>query len=162
MSVVDGMLGVRRIPEGLREPCSLPTVHYADAFTLTTDVEAPAESWARAMFGDVPTPAEVLIWRGLLGMRLDRGRSPETVAGWRIAGRGEDWIRLEAASWWIAGNFVVRTSRGRVSLGTFLHYRQPLGHLAWPPLSALHRHLVPGVLRGAAHRVAAKDQADDG
>ena len=38
------------------------------------------------MFGSVPSPAERLIWRGLLGLRLARGRSPATVGGWRIGG----------------------------------------------------------------------------
>jgi hypothetical protein len=105
------------------------------------------------MLGDVPDLGERLIWRGLLGLRLSRGRSPATVAGWRIGGRGEDWIRLEAASWFLLGNLVVETTGTQVSLVTFLHYRRHLGRAVWPPLSAVHRGLVPGLLRAAAARI---------
>jgi hypothetical protein len=70
---------------------------YADLFVLTlpTPAAATPEGWARAMFGNVPSPAERLIWRVLLGLRLACGRSSATVGGWRIGGRGTDWIRLE-------------------------------------------------------------------
>jgi hypothetical protein len=123
----------------------LPDISYADQFTLTTAARGTPEQWARAM----------LIWRGLLGLRLSPGRSPATVAGWQISGRGDDWIRLEAGSRFLTANLLVRTAGGRVSLGTFLHYRRRLGHRVWPPLSGIHRRLVPGLLRGAAARLAA-------
>jgi hypothetical protein len=96
VSLVESALGTNDIPESVRALGSLPEVDYADLFTLSTDTEATPEQWARAMFGDVPNLAELLIWRGLLGLRLGRGRSPATVAGWQIGERGEDWIRLEA------------------------------------------------------------------
>jgi Protein of unknown function (DUF2867) len=142
------------VPECVRALGSLPEIDYADLFTLRTTVEAAPERWAQAMFGNVPSPAERLIWRGLLGLRLARGRSPATVGGWRIGGRGADWIRLEAASASLTCNLVVQTAEGRVSLATFLHYDRRLGRAVWPPLSAIHRRLVPGVLRGAATRAA--------
>ena len=107
------------------------------------------------MFGDVPSIAEQLIWRGLLQLRLSPGRSPATVAGWRIGGRGPDWIRLEAASWFLTANLIVRTVDGRVSLTTVLRYEQRLARRVWPPLSAVHRRLVPGVLRAAAASIGA-------
>jgi hypothetical protein len=135
---------------------SLPTIDYSDHFSLATEARATPERWARAMFGDVPSPAERLIWQGFLGLRLRRERSPETVAGWRIADRGADWIRLEAESWFLSGNLVVRAAEGQVALGTFLHYDRPVGRLLWPPLSAVHRRLVPGVLRAANQRVSGR------
>jgi hypothetical protein len=147
-------VGTHQIPEPVRALSSLPDIDYADQFTLTTDVDATPEQWARAMFGDVPNVAELLIWRGLLGLRLSRGRSPTTVAGWQISDRGDDWIRLEAASWFLTANFLVQTADGRVSLGTFLHHHRRLGQRVWPPLSAIHRRLIPGLLRDAAARAA--------
>ncbi|MGD0609747.1 MAG: hypothetical protein ABSA53_40065 [Streptosporangiaceae bacterium] len=152
---VGSAVGTHEVPRSVRALSSLPQPDYVDLFTLSTDTEATPEQWARAMFGDVPHAAEVLIWRGLLGLRLARGRSPATVAGWRIGGRGQDWIRLEAASWFLSGNLLVHTAEGRVSLGTFLHYDRRLARGWWPPLSAIHRRLVPGLLRQAATRVAA-------
>ncbi|RSM98243.1 DUF2867 domain-containing protein [Nonomuraea sp. WAC 01424] len=152
--VVHSAVGTGDIPPSARAATSLPVIDYADHFSLATDVEATAEQWARAMFGDVPSAAERFIWRGLLGLRLARGRSPATVAGWRITARGGDWIRLEAASWFLTGNLVVRAAEGRVSLTTLLRHDRRVGHVAWPPLSAIHRRLVPGVLRGAVARMA--------
>ena len=132
---------------------SLAAIDYADLFTVATTAEATPEQWARAMFGHVPSAAQIFIWRWLLGLRLSHGRSPETVAGWRIGGRGDDWIRLEAASWFLSANLIVQTGGGEVALRTFLHYDRPLGHVVWPPLSAVHRRLIPGILRGAAARI---------
>ncbi|TMR21921.1 DUF2867 domain-containing protein [Nonomuraea turkmeniaca] len=146
-------MGTRNLPESIRALSSLSRVDYVDYFTLPVDADATPEQWARAMFGDVPNVAEQLIWRGLLGFRLSRGPSPDTVGGWRIAERGEDWIRLEAVSWFLTGNLLVRATDGRVSLGTFLRYDGLLGHGVWPPLSAVHRRLTPGVLRDAAARI---------
>jgi hypothetical protein len=143
----------KQVPGSVRELSSLPDPDYADLFTMSTDTEANPEQWARAMFGDVPSHAEVAIWRVLLGLRLAAGRSPETVAGWRIGGRGADWIRLETASWFLTANLLVQTADGQVSLATFLSYDRYPGRWVWPPLSAIHRRLVPGVLLGAARRL---------
>jgi hypothetical protein len=101
------------------------------------------------MFGDVPSPAEWGIWRGLLGFRLVRGPSPDTVGGWRVGGRGGNWIRLETASWFLGAEMLVQTAGDRVTWTTCLHHDHPWGRVVWPPLSAVHRRLVPRVLRRA-------------
>jgi hypothetical protein len=152
---VESAVGTHNISASFRALSSLPDIDYADQFTLATNAEATPEQWARAMFGDVPSVAELLIWRVLLGLRLSRGRSPVTVAGWRIGDHGRDWIRLETASWFLTGNFLVQTASGCVSLGTFLHHDRSLGHVLWPPLSAIHRRLIPGLLRTAAAKIRA-------
>jgi hypothetical protein len=153
--LVDSAVGAHNVPESVRALSSLADIDYVDQFTLATDAAAYAtpEQWARAMFGDVPSVAEQLIWRGILGLRLGRGRSPATVGGWQIAERGADWIRLEAASWFLTCNLLVQVTDGRVSLGTCVRYDRRLGHVVWPPLSAVHRRLVPGLLRDAAARI---------
>ena len=153
--LVDSAVGTHSIPESFRALSSLPEIDYADQFTLSADADATPEQWARAMFGNVPSVAELLLWRGFLGLRLSRGRSSATVAGWQIGGRGERWIRLEADSWFLSANLLIQTAEGRVSLGTFLHYDRRLGQVVWPPLCAVHLRLVPGVLRGAAARIRA-------
>jgi hypothetical protein len=134
---------------------SLDDVDYADRCTLVPGVTATAEEWARAMFGDVPSRAEEVIWRGLLGFRLDRRRSPDTVGGWRVGGRGGGWIRLETGSRSLRAEMVVRVSGPRVTWTTSLRYDRPWGRLLWPPLSAVHRRLVPGVLVSAERRLRA-------
>ncbi|MGW0535361.1 DUF2867 domain-containing protein [Streptomyces sp. NPDC003032] len=155
MEGVAGAVGADKVPASVRALSSLPDADYVDMFTLATSVSAGAEQWARAMFGDVPSVPGRLIWRGVLGLRLSRGRSPDTVAGWRLVERGEDWVRLEAASWFLTGNLVVRVSDGRVSLATFLRYDRGLAAVIWPPSSAVHRGLIPGALREAAERLRA-------
>ncbi|GCD93266.1 DUF2867 domain-containing protein [Embleya hyalina] len=152
---VDGVVGRHDMPPSFHALTSMPDFDYGDVFTLATEAatDATPEQWARAMFGDVPGTGERLIWRGLLGLRLTHGRSPDTVAGWRVAERGPDWIRLATASPSLTADLVVRTSEGRVSLATFLRYERTPGRLIWPPLSAVHRRLVPGVLRDAASRI---------
>lgn len=149
-------VGMSNLPEEVVTVTSLPDADYADAFTLATQVQATPEQWARAMFGDVPNAAEHLIWRGLLGMRLSRGRSPDTVAGWRVADRNERWIRLEAASWFLTGNLIVLLGDG-VTLATLVRYDRSVGHAVWGPLSAVHRRLTPGLLRDAARLRARSD-----
>ena len=150
-------VGVRQIAGATRALSSLPEIDYVDLFTLElgSDPGASPERWARAMFGDVPSVGELVIWRGLLGLRLNSRRSPDTVAGWRIGGRGAGWIRLETESRFLSCNLLVQATGDEVSLATFLRYDRWVGHVVWPPLSAGHRGLVPGVLRGAAARIRA-------
>ena len=152
---VHGVVGVHEIPESVRTIGSLSQIDYADRFALSTDADATPERWARAMFGDAPGVAGWFIWRGVLGLRLGRGRSPATVAGWRIGGRGEDWIRLETASGSLGANLVVQTAEGQVSLTTCLHQGRRRDEIVWHALSAVHRRLVPRVLRDAERRIRA-------
>ena len=124
------------VPASVHRLSVLPGIDYADLFTVSTQGDATPERWARAMFGDVPGVGELLIWRVILGLRLSRERSPDTVAGWRIGGRGDTWIRLEAASWFLTAELVVRAADGQVSLATFVHYARPVGGAVWPPLNS--------------------------
>ncbi len=145
----------RDVPDAVRALSSLSRIDYADRFSLRTEVAATPEQWARAMFGDVPSPVEQLIWRGVLGFRLSRGPSPTTVGGWRIGARGTDWIRLETASWSLGADMLVQTGGGAVAWTTCLQFDHLLGRAVWAPASAVHRRLVPGVLHAAAARLGA-------
>ncbi|TYB64737.1 DUF2867 domain-containing protein [Nonomuraea sp. PA05] len=145
------------IPEPVR--ALSPLSDYTDHYTLSTGVRATPEQWARAMFGDVPNAAERLIWSGCLRLRLSREPSPETVAGWRIAEQGPDWIRMEAASWFLTANIVVRAVEGQVAAATYLRYERRLGKVVWTLLSPVHRALVPRILRMG---VAARQRVDGG
>jgi hypothetical protein len=159
--IVEGAVGTRDIPASILALGSFSDIDYVDHFALWADTEATPEEWARAMFGDVPNAAEYLIWRGLLGLRLDSARSPRTIAGWQVAARGDNWIRLEAASWFLSANFVVQAADGRVSLGTFLRYDKCMGRGWWSPLSAVHRRLVPRLLVNAKAKIEQGHHLDD-
>lgn len=151
---VTSLVGVDNLPDPIRELSSLPVISYADQFTVTTSETASPEQWARAMFGDVPNFGEIFIWRVLLAIRLAPGKSPDTVAGWRISDRGDDWIRLEANSWFLSANLIVHLAPEQVSLTTLLSYDRLPARVSWPALSPIHRRLCPRVMRDAVAGVA--------
>jgi hypothetical protein len=146
---VTAWVGGRDAPLEVTAPTSLDRVDYVDRFTMSTRASASPEGWARAMFGDEPSAGERLIWRGLLGLRLVPGRSSGTVAGWPVTGRGPDRIRLATRSPLLSANLVVAVEDGAVAVTTALRFEEPAGRWLWTPASALHRALVPGVLRRA-------------
>ena len=152
---VGALVGGRDAPADVITPTSLERVDYVDRFTMSTAVSATAEQWARAMFGDEPSVGERAIWQVLLGLRLAPGPSSGTVAGWPVTGRGPGWIRLETHAPLLSANLVVAAVDGTVALTTALRYDRPAGRWLWTPASALHRALVPGVLRRAEHVVRA-------
>ncbi|WP_188712393.1 hypothetical protein [Microbacterium faecale] len=129
--------------------------HSADQFTvhLSQLIDHPAETWARAIFGDVPDRGQRFIFHTLLRYRLTGGPSSSTIAGWPIVGRGETWVRLENQSASTVCHLIVDTDRASVSLTTLTYYRKSLGAWVWRPLSRVHRRLAPGLLRDAVRAI---------
>src|SRR4030095_2763317 len=84
------------VPAVIRSVAGMERPDYVDLFTATTDRAAPAspEQWARTALDRVAGSGGQFIWRRVLGLRL--ASSPQRVAGWTIADRGGDWVRLEA------------------------------------------------------------------
>jgi hypothetical protein len=82
------------------------------------------------------------------------GGSPDHVQGWRIAGRGDDWIRLETASSVMTAHAVIHLEDGRLSLALFLRYERAIAALIWAPVSLMHRRGVPPMLRQALRAAA--------
>ncbi|MET0695485.1 MAG: hypothetical protein ABWY56_16240 [Propionibacteriaceae bacterium] len=121
---------------------------YVDAFTLSGGVpRRTAEQWARTILADVAGREGQVIWRVLLALRLRE--APERVAGWRVAYQADDWIRLEARSWFMTGHLVVLADAEQLCLGTFVHYDRRVAAWIWGPLSRIHRRLAPSLLRDA-------------
>lgn len=136
------------VPEEIRTLSTMVDPGYVDLFTMAGGVPGRSpEQWARAMFEVVAGREAQLLWRAVLGLRLRAG--PDRVAGWEIADRGDDWVRLEARSWFLTGHLVVRSDDEHVSLATFVRYDRPVASRVWRPLSTLHRHLAPGLLQQA-------------
>lgn len=109
--------------------------------------ERTAEQWARATMEGASAVGRFLAWQTLLALRLDHSPSPDRIAGWRIAHRGEGWIRVEASSWHTEASMVFSIEEERVLFATFLRYRKPPAALIWGGLSAVHRAAAPGFLR---------------
>jgi hypothetical protein len=134
---------------------SIAPISYVDTFTLSTPhaLSAPPTSWALAIFGATPSRVQKFLWHSLLGFSLTNGASPATVAGWKITGKGDDWVRMEQGSWYLKANLVVMRADGRVHLSTFLKYENLLGRTVWTLLAGVHRLLVPGILRSGERRI---------
>ncbi|MDD7937159.1 DUF6463 family protein [Actinomycetospora lutea] len=148
-SDVTTLVGVEDVPAAVRARSALPGPDYLDHVSLATDAGAwGAEEWARVMFERVGGEGAQRTWRGL-GLQLDPRPSPDHVAGWRIDGRGDDWVRLHAGADWGRGELVVHRDRGHVSLTTAISYDSPAGRAVWGPASAVHRRVTPGLLRAA-------------
>lgn len=142
------------IPEAIRA-ASPATPDYFDVFSVTAPgaaSESP-ERWARVALEGASPAGRFIAWQVLCGLRLDKEPSPDRVAGWAIAGRAEDWIRIEAASWFMTASAVLLVEEARVSMALLIRYDRPAGRLIWTPVSALHRRLMPGLLRGAVSRM---------
>jgi len=74
------------------------------------------------------------------------------VGGWKIGDRDDNWVRLEAASWFLTAQIVVQVDPEQVSVATFIRYDRPMAAVICPPLSIGHRQAMPGLLRLARER----------
>ena len=145
------VVGLPNIPEAIRCLDTLASPDYVDLFTATASGarDKSAEEWARAVLEDTPSGRSApSLWR-FLGLRLGPTPSPDFVQGWKIAHRGEDWIRIEATSWFMTAHAVVQVDHGHVSLALFVRYDRLIAALIWPPVSVMHRRGVPVILRQA-------------
>jgi hypothetical protein len=153
------VVGLSEIPETIRSHDTLARPDYVDLFTAPvsgTTCRSP-EEWARAVLEKTPTgSAAPTLWRRL-GLRLGPTSSAEHVQGLKIAARGENWIRLETASWFMTAHGILHVDDRQLSLALFIRYDHPIASLAWMPESALHRRAVPVMLREALTSHASRD-----
>ena len=145
------VVGSHNIPEAIRSATTIANPDYVDLCTVTTGDAAnrSPEQWARAVLEGTPLGRRArLLWQRL-GLRLGPPGSPGYVQGWKIADRGDNWIRLETASAYMTAHAVCRVDDGQLSLALFLRYDQPTAALIWSPVSVMHRRAVPDLLRQA-------------
>jgi hypothetical protein len=138
----------RTIPESILAVSGMDRADYIDVFTVTTNGagEATPEQWFRTALEDVAGRGGQFIWRGVLGLRLKAQPSTERVAGWKIADRGKDWLRLEASSWFMTAHLVAQLDDAMLFAGTFIRYGHPIAPFIWVPASTVHRRTMPGLL----------------
>lgn len=140
-------------------PSSLAGYHYNydDSFSApraAADERTP-EQWARAVFEDGPRAVRSFLVNGFrygLGLRFDPRPSPEHVLGWAIIDRSPNSLTIEARSWCLTSRLVFRTEATRVTQSTYVRYDRRIAAIIWPPVSVLHRQIVPRILRHAATR----------
>ena len=144
----------RNVPEAIHS-LTLESPDYVDLFIATASgaTDKTPEQWARATVEGVHPWARFVAWRVLCGLRLESRPSPDYLAGWRIADRGDSWIRMEASSWFMTAHIVFHVDEGHLSFATFVCYDKPMAALVWPAVSIIHRRAVPDLLRYAVKRI---------
>jgi hypothetical protein len=153
----------REVPEAIRSIGALANADYADIVTATID-ERPGgtpEQLIDAALNGIPRGLLVFIpfvQCVFLGLRLKLRPSPDHVLGWRIADRGENWTRIEAASWFLTGHVVMHVDEAQISFASFIRYDRRLAALIWPPVSLIHRRVALALVRSAI-RAQYRDQA---
>jgi len=145
----------RNVPEAIRSLSTMESPDYVDVSTVASGVaDRSPEEWARSAVEGVSPWGRLVAWRVLCGLRLESQPSPEHLAGWRITGRGDSWIRMEASSWFMTAHIVFHVDEGRVSFATFVCYDNPVAAFVWPAVSIVHRRAVPGLLRAGVKRLS--------
>jgi hypothetical protein len=147
------LVGVEAIPKRIRSLTTLSSPDYIDLFTLPTSVApfASAEDWARAILERAPLSRSKArrLWR-LMGLRLGPLNSADHIQGWKIAARGDGWIRCETSAWYMSAEALCLQENEEVSVSLSLRYHQPLvARLVWTLVEHPHQLAVPVMLRQA-------------
>ncbi|HEY1831544.1 MAG TPA: DUF2867 domain-containing protein [Acidimicrobiales bacterium] len=153
------------MPEAVRAADTMAAPDYVDGFSLLVpasgEVRTP-EDWARAVFDDAPAALYqfvVIGWRVFLGLRLGPRPSPDCVIGWRLADRGEHWVRMEVGSAMLEAHIVFWLDQERLTFSTSVHYTRRRARLLWSALAPVHHQVVPMLLRSAARRAGGSSAA---
>jgi hypothetical protein len=143
------------VPDVIRSVSAMARPSYVDLFAVAANgaAESSSEQWTRAAVEKAAGLGGQFVWRVLCGLRLESHGAEDRVGGWKLADRGDRWLRLEAASWFMTAHIVVLVGDDEVSVATFIHYDRPTGALLWPGLAVAHRALMPGLLRATAHHI---------
>jgi hypothetical protein len=160
-SGVDGRRQV--VPADLRALAGV-RADYCDLFTADASAapELSPEQWARAAVEQASPAGRFLAWRMLCHLRLAKEPSSAHIGGWRISARGDDWIRLEASSWFMTANMVFKAAHGRLLFATFVQYDAAVARAIWTAVSAGHRAVAPDFLSGAVRRATHAPPGADG
>ena len=156
-SRVSTLVGVDAVPERVRALTTLDPADYVDLFTIETPAATQwsPEKWARAVLERSPLSRNArLLWRAM-GLRLGAPHSPAHVQGWKIAARGDNWIRVETASWYASAEAVCLIEDGRVSISLSLRYdRRWIAAPVWAIIGPGHLRGVPVMLSHAVRAMS--------
>ncbi len=146
----------REVAATIRSLAALTTPDYADVVTaiLARPLVGTPERLLYATLDGLPQSLRRFIpfaQRAFLGLRLELRPSPEHLLGWRIADRGDNWLRIEASSWMLTGNVVFHAEDRQLSFASFVRYDRPPAALVWPPVSLIHRQIALALVRRATN-----------
>jgi hypothetical protein len=153
------VVGWANFPESIRSLDTFASPDYADLFSaaIRGSTNSSAEDWARIVLEETSTGRSApILWRSL-GLRLGPTPSADYVQGWKIADRGQDWVRVETSSWCMSAHAVLHVDDGLVSLALFVRFDHPMAGVIWAPVSRMHRRGVPIMLRQAIRAHESRD-----
>ncbi|HEY3959109.1 MAG TPA: hypothetical protein VGL68_01210 [Solirubrobacteraceae bacterium] len=145
----------RDVPAKIRALGTLADADYSDIVTGNVSglSSRTPEAWVRTGLMGVPRGLLFfipLVQRVFLGLRLKLRPSPDRLLGWKIAARGESWMRIEASSWFLTGHVVMHVDDdGQLSFATFVRYDRLPAAIVWPAISLIHRQVALALVRSA-------------
>lgn len=141
------------VPSYMTSLCTLDAPQYADVHEAASgSTRRSPDQWARRVFEDAPPPTRWFLltgWRWALGLRLAPRPSPAHVLGWAILARTDRALVIETRSPVLAAQQVFWVGDACLRQATFVRYENRVGALLWPPVSVIHRRVVPYLLRRA-------------
>jgi hypothetical protein len=139
---------------------------YADAFVISSSVERSAREWAWAGLRGAESAGGAfgrLVWGGVLGFRLARSGTPDTMVGWRLSTAEPDTVVLDADGRLMAGRMVFVVSGTDVTWTTMLRYHRKAAKRIWAVAGHAHRKLAPRCLdRSSQHFIRRSTQRASG
>jgi hypothetical protein len=144
----------RDVPDAIRVLGALANANYADVVTAAAD-EAPGatpEQLIQAGLDGVPRGLLLFIpfvQRFFLGLQLKLRPSSDHLLGWKIVDRGENWMRIESASWFLTAHVVMHIDQEQMSFASFIRYERWPAMFIWPPVSLIHRQVALALVRSA-------------
>lgn len=129
---------------------------YYDVFVARSEAvrHRTAEECARAVEGTAGLGG-IAIWQGVLQLRPEP-REARHLRSWAVVDAAEDWLTLGSRSWALTARVVLEVDDDQLKATTMIRYDTRVGRAIWTPLSAVHRHLMPGLLRGTVHLLGAQ------
>lgn len=148
----------RPVPQAVRALSTMDPPDYVDLFVaaLPQSLRMTPELFARETIEGAPPLGRFLAWRAACRLRLEPAPSPEHIGGWRIDGRGDQWIRVQASSWFMTAQMVFVVEPAQASFATYIRYDRPIAASIWGVVSFGHRSVAPGFLGSAVSRARRK------
>ncbi|HZS14636.1 MAG TPA: hypothetical protein VFC09_08575 [Candidatus Dormibacteraeota bacterium] len=152
----------RDVPASIRRLDTFAHADYADIVTasgarlaaMSPEQLAHVVLWPDGLRMRAVVGAAGAIQCVVLGFRPSLRASRDNLFGWRIAARGDRWLRLEASSSLLSGHIVLHRDGGRLSFATFVRYERPLAVHVWAAVAPIHRRVAIALVRHAVRAQA--------
>jgi hypothetical protein len=127
---------------------------YADCFEVAAADQRPADTWARGTLEGCPALLRGFVtfgWRYGLGLRLQRGQSPDHVAGWPVVRREPALVVLGVDARLLGrARLTFESSASSSTVSSHVEFDRLGARAIWAVVGLLHRRILPYMLGHAA------------